>query len=643
MSTTAVETPAGVPAVILRQLARLRASERTLRTAWGAARTFAVIVAALVVACFIDWWIDRQTDTPFLLRLLLTAGQLALAGYAAWVFIVRPCTQGLDDDRLASWAEEHFTGFRHKLVTALQLNRPAARTQGMSSELIQMLTAEAASEADKHDFTTLPDRRRWTWAAQIAAPCAAVGLLLFACLPGTVWALLQRQLLLNAEVPRWTTLKIADDVRERWPGGDEVELRFYASGRVSDDLTGLVRIYPDGMPSERYPLTYAGPGPNETATFVAKLPAMSASFDYRAWLGDGRTKTPGRVVIEPRPVIASLEAFVVLPDYLGKRPDGRRYEQQQAQGEVVGSKDADVRVEISVQKPIAKGTLQLLGRLRPDDADETILRTEEFKIIGDTQQDAVVTFTLRPEEFAYRIIVEDKYGFSNNTPPRRGITIAPDETPVVALLPERFPGPDDTKPSDDSEVDGMPVPLGGRIRIAYFCRGANGLKAATLVYRVIKGGGMGGNDQAPPEELPEVKWKRLPLTEVLATAEAGTFDFRRGVFERTGLSDQVEFHAIPSPDPGRVPGRLEGGGRLDFQTKALPELRVGDQVEYYVEVTDRNPAPGRKPGQSETRVKTVVTEDGFIQWVDQTLQQESKLRTLEDKQRGIFGTGTKKP
>jgi UDP-N-acetyl-D-glucosamine dehydrogenase len=65
-------------------------------------------------------------------------------------------------------------------------------------------------------------------------------------------------------------------------------------------------------------------------------------------------------------------------------------------------------------------------------------------------------------------------------------------------------------------------------------------------------------------------------------------------------------------------------------------LKAGDQVEFFVEVFDRNPLPGREPGRSETRVKTVATPAQFVDWVLQTLQQESRLRTLESSQREIF-------
>ena len=78
---------------------------------------------------------------------------------------------------------------------------------------------------------------------------------------------------------------------------------------------------------------------------------------------------------------------------------------------------------------------------------------------------------------------------------------------------------------------------------------------------------------------------------------------------------QVEFYPIPSADPDTLPDYLTGGGRFDFQTAELTKttedgqtakLAIGDRVEFYVEVFDRNPAPDRPPGKSEARIKEVL-------------------------------------
>jgi hypothetical protein len=54
-------------------------------------------------------------------------------------------------------------------------------------------------------------------------------------------------------------------------------------------------------------------------------------------------------------------------------------------------------------------------------------------------------------------------------------------------------------------------------------------------------------------------------------------------------------------------------------------------------VFDRNPAPGRPAGRSESRIKTVVTQDQLQGWLDQHDQSRDKLRQIEERQRGVFG------
>jgi hypothetical protein len=95
-----------------------------------------------------------------------------------------------------------------------------------------------------------------------------------------------------------------------------------------------------------------------------------------------------------------------------------------------------------------------------------------------------------------------------------------------------------------------------------------------------------------------------------------------------------------------MPDYLTGGGRFDFQTAELTKLtedgrvaklEVGDRVEFYVEVYDRNPTPNRPPGRSESRVKELLTPLEVLQRLDQTRQAEAKIRDLEKKQRDVFG------
>jgi len=618
---------------ILQHLARLRRRERLLRLLWAAARWAGLMSAILILACGIDWIVDCRQDTPWIARVSMALVQ-SMIGVIAGVRFFGPVFQRLSDSALSLCVEEKLPAFDHRLISAVQLNQPGPATQGMSPELIAAVTRQAEEQATRHDFALTADHRRLKWSASVAIPLLLGCALLTALWPETVWALVARQFLTDREIPRSIRLESVQPELV-WPAGEEVVLRFRAQGRVlPSELKGEVQIEPVGRPAEHYPLfpdtlipgTLAGSASegDRDATFIAKVPPSSVDFSYRAWLGDGRTRQPAHVRFEPLPAIIEQRAWLQLPKYYGVRPDGNPYEEEQGRGDILGIPNASARVAITTQKPIVQATLELLGRPheqvnQPNKPLEGVRRKMELTLLAGGEK-AECTFLLQPEESAYRIIVRDQYGFLNADPPRRSIRIAPEEVPQVALLPEQFPGWEERGPAEDFEVDGIPLPLGGTIRIAYTCSAPFGLDRGQLRYRVNDG-----------------QWWPLPLKEVLATSQSGPFDPRRGAFDKSGFLDQVEFHALPSSDPDQFPGRKEGGGRFDFQTRHLPNLKVGDKIEFYVEVFDRNPEPNRPPGRSETRMKAIVTPPDLEAWVRQTLQEESRIRRLESKQRRVFG------
>ena len=614
-----------VPRIIVDRLARVRSKERTVRTAWGLARTAGLALAALLVAGLVDWAIDRRADTPGAVRLLLLAGQIGLWAWAGWTLVLRPLLAPWSDRDVALWVEARHPELHHGLITAVELNREGADTRGMSAELLAATTRQAEERATATDFSDKVETRRGRRSDLVLAGAAVAVLLGAVAAPETAGALLARVFLADREIPRSVRLEV--ETAERvCPSGEEVLLRFRARGEIPPGATGLVRVEPEGRPSESYPLTPEGPG-----VYQARVPPAAVAFAYRGWLRDGRTRKAGRILYEPRPVVKAVEAAVLLPGYVGARPDGRPYEQSRPRGEIAGPKGSSARVTIEVQKPVVKAEIETLGRTSPE-APDAVLRRIPMAIGGDGRQ-AEATFDLRLEESTYRVLVEDRHGFANTVPPRRGVVIVPDEAPKVALLPERFALPGEETPTEDSEIEGAPIPLGGAIRVAYYAAHPYGLSKARLAWRVIKGGTTADGSSPSAEGG---AWKFLPLGEVKETEESGPFDVRRGKFRHSGFRDAVEFHPMPSPDPARVPGGLEGGGCFDFQTRSIPGLQVGDQIEFLIEAFARNPELAGSPGRSETRVKAFVTQPQFVDWVLQTLRHESRLRQLESRQRSVF-------
>jgi len=618
-----------IPKVILERLARVRGREKTVRLVWGATRTLSLAAGAMALACLIDWLVDLRNETPSGLRAFLLFVQVALWIGAAAVLVVKPLLEILTDRDLALWAEEKFPELGHRLITAVQLNRPDAPVEGMSAELIAAATRQAEEMAGKTDFATRIDTVRLKRGLGIAAGTAAVLVLVGLSAPETTKVLLARQFMADRDIPRSVAVE-PELVRQVRPSGEEVKLRFRAKGAVGfESLGGSVRVQPAGRPDEDYPLVFESKDGKGEATFVASIPPASIDFHYRGWLRDGRTRKGAEVAYVPRPVVQKIDAWVLLPKYVGLRPDGGQYEQYRVRGEIAGPLSSSARLVVSTQKKISKGRVELLGRTGGETLPEAVLRSVDLAVRSDGLA-AEGVIEIRAGETSYRVLVEDEHGFGNSNPPKRGIAIVPEEPPRVVLLPERFALPGDALLTDDAEVEGMPIPMGSAIRLAYYCAHPYGVDRARLAYRVIKAAKAledGGISDAP--------WKYLPLGEVKATVEAGPFDLRRGHFEKTGFRDQVEFHPLPSPDPNHVHGRTEGGGCFDFQSKPLAGLQVGDQIELRIEVFARNPAL-TEPGRSEVRLKAFVTQAQFLDWMSQTLKHESRIRQLESRQRGVF-------
>lgn len=620
---------------LVRQLKRWQARERFFRLAWGLSRLAAVVLTALTAACLVDWVIDRYQDTPTAVRVLLAFGQLVLLAVATVGLLFRLRVPSLDV--LAGRAETAHPEFGHRLVTALQLNRPTAQTAGMSPQLIADVTREAGTLSARHDLRRLAETHRLKHALYLLLPLVLFAGGLFAFNPKLVLALLARQAFVpGVEIPRsvalaWEPQRPAADGGESppdvWPSGDPVKLAFRVTGKFTEESVGTVTVSPEDQPAERYDLRFAGRIDDTTARFVAEYPPSSVPFTFHARLHDGRTRSPGAARFEPRPVVKEVRAWLRLPTYVD--PDGkRRYEVSQEQGEVTALVGCGVRVEAACTKPVKTAGVVFLQR--------TAAGTEEPigqplpMTLSDDRTTAELTAEIPPAAVAYRVHLTDDNGFANLNPPRRGIAVAPDDPPRVNLLAEVLKDPGETGPLEDYEVNGMPLLLGGQVLIGYTARSPLGLSRAEIMYRV--------NDSDT--------WVPFPLAPTEADVNVvGRFVPELGVFEKSGTEGQVEFYRLPSPAPGEVPPGLEAGGRYNFKTKDMikfdkgqqAKLVVGDRVEFYVAVYDRNPAKNRPPGRSESRIKMVVTLDQLEDWNAQHARSAERLRQLRERQQGVFG------
>ncbi len=317
-------------------------------------------LALLAFCCLADWLIDRWYDTPRWLLFSLLAMQYSVACGLAVILIVLPAFKPLSDSTVAKWIEQAFPAFRHRLITAVELNRSQAMIEGMSPALIAAVTKEAEQKAAATDFGPAVDSSRLLWSAVVFVPVLLVVLLPVVFASSTVGELLRRQMLQPVEITRSVRFRLQDiatlpaentiDRDEPRPphtdiqaaavcaSGDRVAIRFLAEGSVSKDTHGILLIQPEGGSPEVYDLAWESDTPEGKAIFLALVPASSVDFAYKAWLGDARMRQEGQVEFRARPTVEGQSVSVLLPEYCGLRSDGSRFvDDKETKGEVLGN------------------------------------------------------------------------------------------------------------------------------------------------------------------------------------------------------------------------------------------------------------------------------------------------------------------
>ena len=661
---------------VLQQLYRWRFRERLIRVAWGTAQLLAVVGTVLAVACLTDWLIDRYSgseawrnffrwsrsfapsdplsagETPFWFRVLMTLGQLGLAGVLVYYLIVRPWVRTPPVDDLATTAEKAFPAFDHRLVTAIQLNRETADTRGMSTYLIAEVTREAGEIASNHRMLSLVDYRRLLWALLVIAPAALIWGIFAANNSSLAGILVKRQALQDLEIPR--NIHLQNVTTPLHPTGAEVTVRFKVTGEHSEDMVGVLRVVPistetkddgtvveENQPPEYYDLTFDQTDEKEpgTAFFITKLPPSSRDFNFMARLGEGRTRTPGRVSFEPPPQLATetdeqkpLTARQVLPLYLGLDPEGHRYDHSEHgnRGDVIDAlPQSDIIVEARFNKPIAKGKAELTP-IEREGIHEHPLRSIQPQLVADDRLSATFVFPTTPKMIGYAISLVDDNGFVNPTQIRRNIRMWDDRPPLVEFKPESTRNPDPSQYDGggnpkDYEWD-MPLSLDGVITGTYSTRSEVGIRAANIRYRVVPKGVQ--FDQYPeeykriqhPREDPNlIVYDRLPLTRFVIdpkkpdlgpfVPDLGLFTFSfKGVSRYEKNRVNIEFYPFSARNPQEEPSDMEAGGRRNFEVagllKKMPDklpdgtpttrtekIAIGDTVELYIEVYDKVAVP----------------------------------------------------
>ena len=351
-----------IPKIITEQLSALRNRERFLEAVWGLARLTALAVEMIIVACLVDYVVDRFGTTPPSLRMAMWIVMLGVLIVAAILFF-QPLLARLDDDELTLWVEGKTPVLGHRLITAVQLNREDAQTAGMSRELVGVVTAEAEQQVQRVPFTRAADHTRLKRSAMVAGPALLVGLGALLAFWPVSYVLLGRMFFSGEDIDRRVAVENA--TKEVWAVGDTVTITVKATGlRPGEEGYLLVR---QGLSFSKYDLhreDVKGTDGSQ-AIFTAPMPddRYHSNFEFNAFIGDGRMKNWGQIVFRQRPVVqGDPQAWRILPSYCGTWGKSRnRFEQEQSHGDVKSIADSSVKVRVTMATPVETVRVQLLG------------------------------------------------------------------------------------------------------------------------------------------------------------------------------------------------------------------------------------------------------------------------------------------
>ena len=591
------------------QIKKIWLLNKSIDIIYGISKALLFVLPLLAIACLADWVWDIEEETPLPIRLIMTASWLSLLIVSLASYVVLPGIKSFNENDTALKIEQTFPEFDHRLITVLQLSRPEARFDRKSETLLAELTSEVVVCYPNFNFNKALELKKLKDSSYQFAPVFLFVMLSLFFAHNTAKALIERQLLFNTPIPR-NTIFINLPEKIVLAEGEEASIVFDL--RLTEGYTpsmGKMRWKNQEGKTLLLPIE-----PDENRQWKATLASSIEDGVVTVRIGDGRAG-PLPVIRKNRPTLEMVSAKVLMPEWYGKRPDGSPYETIFPKGDVDGIEGSTVEVEFKSSQPLKESTLVIKH------ADTNLTPETMPVILGENKQSLTVRFNLKLGYVRYQVNISNRDGLESNPNWQRKLTVLQTKEPLVSLLPEQIPGLVRIFGKDeDTEIDGLPVLIGKQFRVAYKAESNSGLLIAKFRYRINEKG----------------DWSTLPLQEFKAGSEKlGKFLIESGSFENSAAKAVIDFYPLPSEDPWKSPDRRLAGGRFDFQIGPLKNIRVGDKIEYFVEVADMNPSDP-KTGQSEIFVKEVAGVDELLAWWRRKEKETEKLMQLKNKQATVF-------
>lgn len=411
-----------VPRVVKSKLRRVRGRKTRMRLSTAIVGAAAVLLAAMLVAMLIDWYI-MPISTIF--RTVLTGAAVVAAGAALVVWAGRALFTGRTMPEVASDVDRSLPRMEERWSTITELNAaPREQQTQVHPAIAQRVSREAAlwePHVEPRDVVSGRSFRRGL---------AAVTLTLIVLFVLVIADWQQTSVLLSRfwapQTPISFTqiqLKTGEMLAAR---GEPVEIEATLSGRPVDEAT--LQLKPGDGPQKEVLVLPSGDDRRELGH---RIRAADESFDYRLLAGDGRTEWQS-VTVADRPKLAGVRFQVTPPDYTGRKPQNLK-ELPPTATIIEGSK---LEVAFLPKEGVQEFRLQLgdeqVTALQPD--DEGWYRWSQM---------VETDMTLSP-------LMTESHGLENRHPPYCHVHVYRDQAPSVRVVtPEKGMA---VRPDDQIEI-----------------------------------------------------------------------------------------------------------------------------------------------------------------------------------------------
>ena len=371
------------------------------------ARLIGILLTSICAALIVSMTLDSRLTLPWVVR----AGVLIASLSLALCCVRRHQARVLSDDDAALMIERRMLLTDNPIISAIQLERAT------DSPLLRGVAVQALKAIEPFEprvVAPIHEVSRWA----IVALVLVVSMLVW-WLAGPIWgrAMLARALLVpGVSIPTETQLELIGDAPMRFGAGDDVIVRFRASGVLPPLGSAGVR-YERGA-TETRPVR---PEPNDPSTYSLSVEVPAESFEVTLRLHDA-TLGPIQVQRVVPPEVSRINATVHWPDYARRDPEIRTLQGLR----VLAGSMLDLTVAT---------TSPAMGVIEQLDPTGT-----ELKLISVDDDPLLLTLAV-PLEFGpgntrwrATVSLRDEHGFRSTLPADIEVMIEPDAKPTVRWI-----------------------------------------------------------------------------------------------------------------------------------------------------------------------------------------------------------------